>query len=101
MTPAFASTNRVTTASDAVLLELGCRFDAIANQLDHDCRTDWKTLREFDWIVTRIVATPATTLEGLYVKARAGCWALLGDFESADQSAASAPMAYSIMRDLI
>lgn len=100
MTPAFAS-NRVTTASDAVLLELGCRFDAIANQLDHDCSTDWRTLREFDLIVTRIVATPATTLEGLYVKARAGCWVLLGDFESADQSAAGAPMAYSIMRDLI
>jgi hypothetical protein len=101
MAPAFASANRVTATSDAVLFELGSRFDVIANQLDHDCSTDWKTLREFDWIVTRIVATPATTLEGLYVKARAGCWALLGDFESADQSAAGAPMAYSIMRDLI
>ena len=87
--------------ADPVLLELGRQFDAISAQLDHELRTEWKTLKEFDRILQQIVCTPATTLEGLLVKARVGCWILLGDFESADESAAGAPMAFSIMRDLI
>jgi hypothetical protein len=87
--------------ADRVLLELGRQFDAISAQLDHELHTEWETLNEFDRILQQIVCTPATTLEGLLVKARAGCWVLLGDFESADESAAGAPMAFSIMRDLI
>jgi|SRR5215472_2647384 len=92
--PAIAGT-------DPVLLELGRQFDAISARLDHELHTGWKTLKEFDRIFQQIVHTPATTLEGLLVKARARCWALLGDFDSADESAAGAPMAFSIMRDLI
>jgi hypothetical protein len=87
--------------ADTVLLELGHQFDAISAQLDHELHTEWKTLKEFDRILEQIVCTPATTLDGLLVKARAGCWVLLGDFESADESAAGAPMAFAIMRDLI
>ena len=67
--------------ADPVLLELGRQFDAISAQLDRELRTEWKTLEEFDRILQQIVCTPATTLEGLLVKARAGCWVLLGDFE--------------------
>ena len=49
----------------------------------------------------RYVATPATTMEGLYVKARAGCWALLGDLDADEHASADQRMALSIMRDLI
>jgi hypothetical protein len=77
-------------ATDSALLALGRWFDSIAAQLDdHGLDTDWDTLM------------PATTIEGLCVKARVGCWTLLGDFESADKSAAGAQMAFAIMRDLI
>lgn|SRR5262245_22926046 len=81
------------------------RFDALAAQIDHAIEHGldiaWETLEEFGCINTAIVATPATTMEGLYVKARAGCWALLDDFDSADQSTSGARMAFSMMRDLI
>ena len=87
--------------ADPLLIELGRRFDAISAQLDREVRTEWTALQEFDRILTQIVTTRANTLQGLLVKARAGCWVLLGDFESADESAAGAPMAFSIMRDLI
>ena len=101
-TPALAvSIHPAIVGADPVLLELGPQFDAISAQLDHELHTEWETLSEVDRILQQILCTPATTLEGLLVKARAGCWVLLGDFESADESAAGAPMAFSIMRDLI
>jgi len=68
---------------------------------DHSLATGWDTLYEFDRVLTEIGDMPATTIEGLCVKARVGCWTLLGDFESADESTAGAQMAFSIMRDLI
>jgi hypothetical protein len=102
MSPAIAKSDRsVTPVSDAVLLDLGDRFDAISARLDQDPTTDWSALIELDRVLTHIAGTAATTLDGLYVKARVGCWTLLGDFDSADRSAAGAPMAFSIMRDLI
>jgi hypothetical protein len=80
-TPALAvSIQPVIADADLVFLEFGRQFDAISAQLDHELHTEWKTLNEFDRILQQIVCTPATTLEGLLVKARAGCWALLGDF---------------------
>ena len=33
--------------ADPVLLELGRQFDTISAQLDHELRTEWKTLKEF------------------------------------------------------
>jgi hypothetical protein len=102
MSPALAvSIHPAIADADLVLLELGRQFDTISAQIDHELHTEWETLNEFDRILQQILCTPATTLEGLLVKARAGCWVLLGDFESADESAAGAPMAFSIMRDLI
>ena len=102
MAPANAvSANPLVADADLLLIELGRRFDAISSQVDRELRTEWTVLEEFDRILAQIVNTRANTLEGLFVKARAGCWALLGDFDSADQSTAGAPMAFSIMRDLI
>ena len=100
--PASAvSADPLVADADTLLIELGGRFDAISAQLDRELGTEWTVLEEFDRVLARIVTTRANTMEGLFVKARAGCWALLGDFESADESAAGAPMAFSIMRDLI
>jgi hypothetical protein len=94
-----------TVGADIVLLALGQRFDALAAQIDHTIEHGldiaWATLEEFGRIDAAIVATSATTMDGLYVKARAACWALLGDFDSANQSASGARMAFSMMRDLI
>lgn len=102
MAPASAvSAHPLVADADPLLIELGRRFDAISAQIDRKLRTEWTVLEEFDQILAQIVNTRANTLEGLFVKARAGCWVLLGDFDSADQSAAGAPMAFSIMRDLI
>ena len=102
MAPANAvSAHPLVADADPLLIELGRRFDAISAQIDRELRTEWTVLEEFDRILAQIVNTRANTLEGLFVKARAGCWVLLGDFDSADQSTAGAPMAFSIMRDLI
>jgi len=91
--------------ADVVLVALGQRFDVLAAQVDHSIdhgsHIAWDALDEFALIHAEIVATPATTLEGLYVKARAGCWALLGDLDADEHSSAEHRIALSIMRDLI
>jgi hypothetical protein len=88
MIPAIAVSRPAQTgAADTVLVALGHRFDALAAQLDHAVeQIEWETLEEISRIETQIVATPATTIEGLCVKARAGCWALLGDLDPDEQS---------------
>jgi hypothetical protein len=40
-------------------------------------------------------------MEGLFVKARARCWALLGDLDYSEQSPMTERMELSIVRDLI
>ena len=44
--------------ADTLLIELGGRFDAISAQLDHELRTEWTALEEFDGVLPRIVYTP-------------------------------------------
>ena len=86
---------------DAALLALGRRFDAMANKLDHDIDVSWTLLEEFSEVEAQITSTPATTLEGLSVKARVTCWARLGDLDASEHSTANERMALSIVRDLI
>jgi hypothetical protein len=46
--------------------------------------------------------TPATTIDGLCVKARVGCWGLLGDLDDpGEETPAGKRISLSIMRDLI
>jgi len=91
--------------TDRVLVALGHRFDVLATQLDHAIEhgldTDWNALYEFGEINDEICATAATTIEGLCVKARAVCWALLGDLEYCEPSPVNERMGLSIVRDLI
>ena len=93
-------------AADRELTGLGRQFDAVAAKLDrgieHGLNIDWSDLKEFGRIVDEIVVTPATTIEGLCVKARVGCWARLGDLDDhGEQSTDEDRMALSIVRDLI
>ena len=98
--PAFA-----TSDADAYLLALGRDFDATSAKLDSvlaDGRDpSWKLLEELTRLDTEIVATQAVTMEGLCVKARAACWALLGDIDAEGQETTDKRMALSIVRDLI
>jgi hypothetical protein len=54
-----------------------------------------------DRIESAILNTQAVTMEGLRVKARAACWARLGDLDPASGSTTDERMALSIIRDLI
>ncbi len=90
-----------TPAADSVLVALGREFDALAAKLDGDLRIPGETLEEFSQVETQIIATPATTIEGLCVKARVTCWAQLGDLDASDHSTANERVALSIVRDLI
>ena len=81
----FASWSTHVEAADFELTGLGRQFDAVAAKLDraieHGLNIDWSDLKEFGRIVDEIVVTPATTIEGLCVKARVGCWGSLGDLD--------------------
>lgn len=106
LSPALASPRLSNVAScDASLLVLGRQFDVFAAQIDHaiehgfDIEQD--VLDHFCRIEGEIIAFPAITIDGLRVKARAACWALLGDLDSADQTTTDKRMAVSLVRDLI
>ena len=93
-------------ATDFELIGLGRQFDAVAAKLDraieHGLNIDWSDLEDFGRIIDEIVAMPATTIEGLCVKARVGCWGLLGDLDDPGEKAtADKRISLSIMRDLI
>ena len=98
--PVFA-----TSDADAYLLALGRDFDAASAKLDSVLANErdppWRLLDELTHLDTEIVATQAVTMEGLCVKARAACWALLGDIDPEGQATTDKRMALSIVRDLI
>ena len=58
-------------------------------------------LDQFSHITAEILTIQAKTIEGLSVKARAACWALLGDLDPTDNMTLDRSMALSIVRDLI
>jgi hypothetical protein len=100
VTPPFSA--QQLNQPDAHLLALGRRFEFLATQIDDQRKSPpLKDLLLFGSIHDEIAATRARTIDGLCEKAKAGCWTLLGDFESVDDSATGARMAFSIMRDLI
>lgn len=100
-----ASPVLATSHADAHLLALGRDFDAAAAKLDSVLADGgdphWRLFDELTRLDTEIVATQAVTMEGLCVKARAACWALLGDIDAEGQETTDKRMALSIVRDLI
>jgi hypothetical protein len=93
------------SSADAQLVSLGRDFDAAAAKLDHAIANGgdphWEVLDELAILDAEIAATQAFAMEGLRVKARAACWALLGDLDPAGQLTTDKRMALSIARDLI
>ena len=90
---------------DAGLVELGRQFDGVASNIDLAIEgrqeLDLSMLQRLEDLSNAIEAQPATTIEGLRVKARAAAWALLGDLEAQQDCALAQNMSKSILRDLI
>ena len=93
------------SSADSNLLALGRDFDVVVAKLDDaiTTRIDFydALLEQFARLNTEIATTQASTLEGLRVKARAACWALLGDLDDPADATTDRRMALSIVRDLI
>jgi hypothetical protein len=93
------------SSADAQLLALGRKFDTLAAEIDHSIEhapdINMDALEKFSHVTAEILTIQAKTIEGLSVKARAACWALLGDLDPIDDSTLDKSMALSIVRDLI
>lgn len=97
--------------SDAQLLSLGREFEMVADQIDREvCGKSclvmdaFKLLMErFDRVWNEIISTQAGSVDGLRVKARAVCWAQMGDLDCVQGDKGDKPdrMALSIVRDLV
>jgi len=90
---------------DAKLTELGNQFDQLVERFDDPREGAEYFTDEFFTHLSRIEAeilsTPARSIAGYRVKARAACWALLGDIDPHSGSTTDQRMALSIVRDLI
>jgi hypothetical protein len=93
------------SAVDTRLVDLGRQFDALEKYIDDPCGDGSQLTEEFftkfHQIQADILSTPAKTIDGYRVKARAACWALLGDIDPDTGSSTDQRMALSIVRDLI
>jgi hypothetical protein len=91
--------------ADARIIELGHEFNSLAAQIDHAIETrldvSMDILEQFSRVGAEILTIQAKTIDGLRVKARAACWALLGDLDPANNMTLDKSMALSIVRDLI
>jgi hypothetical protein len=87
--------------ADTELVALGNQFDALTRVFDSADPWDDVAEAQFAKLESAILDTQAVTMEGLRVKARAACWARLGDLDPASGSTTDARMALSIIRDLI
>jgi hypothetical protein len=90
---------------DAELIALGRQLASISPALDRASEHDEAIalLDRMESLTSTIVATPAKTLQGLYVKARATAWALLegNDFDPTKEASMNDKVAASIVRDLL
>jgi hypothetical protein len=97
---ATLATTPTAANADTELVALGNQFDALTRVLD--AADLWGDMAyALDRIERAILNTQAKTMEGLRVKARAACWARLGDLDPASGSTTDERMALSIIRDLI
>jgi hypothetical protein len=90
---------------DSTLVDLGRQFDQLAKYIDDPCGEGGLLTEDFfakfHKTEADILSTPAKTIDGYRVKARAACWALLGDIDQNAGSTTDERMALSIVRDLI
>lgn len=88
-------------SADTELVALGRQFDEIVRGLESGNWADAEALWRLAGVERAILGIQATTTAGLCVKARAACWALLGDLDPTDEPTTDRRMALSIVRDLI
>jgi hypothetical protein len=86
---------------DAELVALGHQFDELAAFLHYAGWGDDAAVTRFAAVERAILDCEAVTVEGLSVKARAACWARLGDLDPSIEPTTDKRMAISIIRDLI
>lgn len=95
---------------DATLIALGDKFNHLTATWDDLARRTNDTyenvdiiglIETIDPIEKAIVATPAKTIEGLLVKARAANWSREGRINPELEQSTDQKMAWSIVRDLI
>lgn len=101
---AIAAPQAVTQA-DRQLISLGQVFDFVSAGLD--CCIEQRLyipdelIGRLGPILSETEQLEATTLEGLYVKARVAAWDLLGDFVPSPASSLGQRITLTIVRDLI
>lgn len=93
------STKRCTP--DVQLLRFGYEFIEVAGKIDDAINgkselTD-ELLDHLSSLDAKIIATPAITIDGLCVKAKAACWARLDDLDPANQPTTDKRQAHGIV----
>ena len=91
---------------DAQLIELGRQFDHVAAQIDDAISDPTKDVTDdalglLGRLEAEILARQSRTVEGMRVKARAACWAVLGDIDPSCETTLAVRMGLSIVCDLI
>jgi hypothetical protein len=106
VTPVAAVTSTIraeTNSPDAELIALGDELDSIPAALD--CAGEHgqaiALLNRIDTLTAKIVAMPATSLDGLYVKARATSWGLISDYDPCAEISNDMRIVVSLLRDLM
>jgi hypothetical protein len=104
--PTAAVTAEVSSSLiDARLIDLGRQFHELVEHFDNAGQTAGYSAEEFfvrlERVEAEILSIPAKSIDGYRVKARAACWALLGDIDPHSCSTTDRRMAMSIVRDLI
>jgi hypothetical protein len=88
---------------DVELLALGRELFSIQAALDHAGEHDQAIalLGRIDVVTTAIADIPATTIQGLYIKALATSWSLIDDFDPKEGMSNDMRLVVSILYDLI
>jgi hypothetical protein len=82
---------------------LGRELNSIQTALDRAGEHDQaiSLLEQIDVVTTAIADIPATTIQGLYIKALATSWSLLHDFDPKKEISIDSRLVVSILYDLI
>jgi hypothetical protein len=102
---ALLPVNFAGVTADWQLVAIGREFDLVSSQLDYriEQRAELPDdlFERLGTLLAGLEQVQATTMDGLFVKARAACWDLRGDFTVSDNSSFSERMSLAIIRDLI
>jgi hypothetical protein len=88
---------------DSELLAMGRELFSIQAALDHagEHAQAIALLERIDLVTTAIADMPATTIQGLFIKALATSWSLIDDFDPKEGVSSDMRLVLSILYDLI